>query len=172
MKTKLLSTLLVSVLLFIPIVSFGQAPNLGVTSSFALFTGTGAFDNTGASYVTGDIGSNVSPITGFPDPGTVVGQTHSIDAVSAQGSIDVNVAYGDLSAISVFTVIGTTMGNGQVLSPGVYSTGGASTLNGNLTLDAGGNANALFIIKIGGALSTSTFSNVILTGSASLCNVY
>jgi hypothetical protein len=31
---------------------------------------------------------------------------------------------------------------------------------------------ALFIIKIGGAFSTSAFSNVILINSASLCNVY
>jgi len=172
MKTKLLSVLITALLLLVPNVMFGQAPTLGVTSSFALFTGTGAFDNTGASYVTGDIGSNVSPITGFPNPGTVVGQTHQIDAVSAQASIDVNVAYGQLSGLSVFTVLGTTLGNGQTLNPGIYHTGAATTINGNLTLDGGGDPNALFIIKIGGALSTSTFSNVLLTGSASLCNVY
>ena len=156
----------------LPIVGFGQAPNLGVTSTFALFTGTGAFDNTGASYVTGDIGSNVSPITGFPNPGTVVGQTHQIDAVSAQASIDVNVAYGQLSGLSVFTVLGTTMGSGQVLTAGIYHTGAATTINGDLILDGEGNANALFIIRIGGALSTGTFSNIVLRNSASMCNVY
>ncbi|MDD2799109.1 MAG: ice-binding family protein [Bacteroidales bacterium] len=108
----------------------------------------------------------------FPNPGTVVGQTHEIDAVSAQASTDVNVAYGQLSGLSVFTVLGTTLGNGQTLNPGIYHTGAATTLNGTLTLDGGGDPNALFIIKIGGALSTSTFSNVVVTGSASLCNVY
>src|ERR1035437_9694434 len=111
MKTKLLMTLSFIVMLSLPIVGFGQAPNLGVTSGFALFTGTGAFDNTGVSYVTGDIGSNVSPITGFPNPGTVVGQTYQTDAISAQAAIDVNVAYGELSNLSVFTVLGTTMGS-------------------------------------------------------------
>ena len=156
----------------LPIVGFGQAPNLGVTSTFALFTGTGAFDNTGASYVTGDIGSNVSPITGFPNPGTVVGLTHEIDAVSAQASIDVNVAYGELSGLSVFTVLGTTMGSGQVLTAGIYHTGAATTINGDLILDGEGNTNALFIIKIGGALSTGTFTNIVLRNSASMCNVY
>jgi hypothetical protein len=156
----------------LPIVGFGQAPNLGVTSTFALFTGTGAFDNTGASYVTGDIGSNVSPITGFPIPGTVVGQTHQTDAVSAQASLDVNVAYGELSGLSVFTVLGTTMGSGQILTAGIYHTGAATTINGDLILDAAGNANALFIIRIGGALSTGTFTNIVLRNSASMCNVY
>ena len=172
MKTRLLSTLSAVLLFMLPIVGFGQAPNLGVTSTFALFTGTGAFDNTGASYVTGDIGSNVSPITGFPNPGTVVGQTHEIDAVSAQASIDVNVAYGELSGLSVFTVLGTTMGSGQVLTAGVYHTGAATTINGDLILDGEGNANALFIIRIGGALSTGTFTNIVLRNSASMCNVY
>ncbi len=172
MKTRLLSTLSAVLLFMLPIVGFGQAPNLGVTSTFALFTGTGAFDNTGASYVTGDIGSNVSPITGFPNPGTVVGQTHQIDAVSAQASIDVNVAYGQLSGLSVFTVLGTTMGSGQVLTAGIYHTGAATTINGDLILDGEGNANALFIIRIGGALSTGTLSNIVLRNSASMCNVY
>ena len=172
MKTRLLCTLSVLLLLLLPFVSFSQAPNLGVTSTFALFTGTGAFDNTGASVVTGDIGSNVSPITGFPNPGTVVGLTHEIDAVSAQASIDVNVAYGELSALSVFTVLGTTMGSGQVLTAGIYHTGAATTINGDLILNGQGNANALFIIKIGGALSTGTFTNIVLQNSASMCNVY
>jgi enoyl-CoA hydratase/carnithine racemase len=172
MKTKLLSTLSAVLLFMLPIVGFGQAPNLGVTSTFALFTGTGAFDNTGASYVTGDIGSNVSPITGFPNPGTVVGLSHQIDAVSAQASIDVNVAYGQLSELSVFTVLGTTMGSGQVLKSGIYHTGAATTINGDLILDGEGDANALFIIKIGGALSTGTFANIVLRNSASMCNVF
>jgi hypothetical protein len=172
MKTRLLCTLSAILLLMLPIVGFGQAPNLGVTSTFALFTGTGAFDNTGASYVTGDIGSNVSPITGFPNPGTVVGQTHQVDAVSAQGSIDVNVAYGQLSGLTVFTVLGTTMGSGQVLKAGIYHTGAATTINGDLILDGEGNANALFIIRIGGALSTGTSTNIVLRNSASMCNVY
>jgi hypothetical protein len=172
MKTRLLCTLSVLLLLLLPFVSFSQAPNLGVTSTFALFTGTGAFDNTGASVVTGDIGSNVSPITGFPNPGTVVGLTQQSNAISAQAAIDVNVAYGELSALSVFTTLGTTMGSGQVLTAGIYHTGAATTINGDLILNGEGNANALFIIKIGGALSTGTFANIVLQNSASMCNVY
>lgn len=50
--------------------------------------------------------------------------------------------------------------------------GGASSLTGDLILDGQGDPNALFIIKIDGALSTSSISSVVLTGSAEWCNVY
>ena len=40
--------------------------NLGVLSSFVMFTSAGAIANTGTSTVTGDIGSNAGAITGFP----------------------------------------------------------------------------------------------------------
>ncbi|NOU48290.1 MAG: DUF3494 domain-containing protein [Bacteroidales bacterium] len=171
MKTRLLLLLIGSILLLIPKLNFGQAPTLGTTSGFALFTAVGAFTNDGASYVTGDIGTNVGEFTGFP-PGTVVGEIHVADPVSVQAAIDVDVAYSALFATTCDVVIGTTLGNGQVLSPNVYCLGAASTLTGDLILDGQDNPDALFIIKIDGALSTSTYSNVILINSASLCNVY
>ena len=70
------------------------------------------------------------------------------------------------------TTIGITLGNNQTLKPKVYYIGAASTLTGNLILDAQGDSNALFIFKIGGALITATHTNVILINSASLKNVY
>jgi hypothetical protein len=39
--------------------------NLGILSAFALFTSSGAVENTGVSFVTGHVGSNVGAITGF-----------------------------------------------------------------------------------------------------------
>ena len=172
MKTKLLSALLLCALFLIPSVGFGQAPNLGATSSFALFTAAGSLDNTGASMVTGDVGTNVGAFTGFPDPGTVVGETHLADPVSVQAAIDVDVAYSYLFAKTCGPVLGTSLGSNQILKPNVYCLGGASTLNGDLFLDAEGNKDAIFIIKIDGALSTSSYANVILINSASSCNVY
>jgi hypothetical protein len=171
MKTRLLLLIIAGILLLIPKLDFGQAPTLGTTSGFALFTAVGAFSNDGASYVTGDIGTNVGEFTGFP-PGTVVGEIHVADPVSVQAAIDVDVAYSALFATTCDVVIGTTLGNGQVLSPNVYCLGAASFLTGDLILDGQGNPDALFIIKIDGALSTSTFSNIMLINSASSCNVY
>ena len=170
MKNKVLPILSAVILFLIANVNFGQtAPTLGTTSSFALFTAGGAFSVTGASSVTGNVGTNVGAFTGFP-PGSLVGQIHVADLVSAQAATDVAVAYSDLTQGG--TVIGVGLGNGQVLLPGVYQTGAASTLNGNLTLDGGGDPNALFIIRIGGAFATGASSTVSLINSASLCNVY
>jgi len=172
MNIRLLILLSAFLLFFMPNASIAQAPDLGVTSGFALFTAVGSFDNTGATVITGDAGTNVGAFTGFPIPGTIVGETHVADPVSVQAAIDVDVAYSYLFAKTCGLVLGTTLGDNQVLSPNVYCLGGASSLNGDLILDGQGNPNAIFIFKIDGALSTSTFANVILINSASMCNVY
>ena len=171
MRTILRNALMAVMLLLLPAVIFGQAPPLGSAASFAMFTAAGAFSNDGLTVVTGDIGTNVGAFAGFP-PGIVNGSIHVADPVTAQAAADVELAYGSFGAISCDLVLGTTMGNNQVLAPAVYCLGGASTLNGDLILDGGCNPDAFFIFKIDGALSTTSFSNVILTNSASLCNVY
>lgn len=172
MKKKLLLIITAATQLFFPNLNFGQAPNLGTASSFALFTAAGAFSNTMATtYVTGDVGTNVGAFTAFP-PGTVVGAIHLTDATSAQAATDVAVAYSDLFGRTCGTVLGVTLGSGQVLTPDVYCTGAASTLAGDLYLDAQGDPNALFIFQVNGAFAAGTFSKVILINSASLYNVY
>ncbi|QOW11665.1 T9SS type A sorting domain-containing protein [Kaistella flava (ex Peng et al. 2021)] len=170
--SKLLSTLVAAVLFLMPSVNFGQAPNLGSASSFALFTAAGAFNNTGAgTIVTGDVGTNVGAFNAFP-PGTLIGQKHHADLVSSQAAIDVAFAYGSVSTVTCGSVISTTMGSGQTLLPNVYCLGAASTINGDLILDGGGDPNSIFIFKIDGALATTVNSRVLLTNGASLCNVY
>jgi hypothetical protein len=172
MKNNLLSCFMIGIaLLCAPTKNFGQAPDLGAASSFALFTAAGAFNNLGITMVTGNIGTNVGAFTGFP-PGIVIGQIHVADAISAQAATDVANAYGYLSSLTCGQVIGTTLGNGQVLTPNIYCLGAASNLNGTLVLDGQGNPNAIFIFQIDGALSTSTFATVSLINSAQLCNVY
>ncbi len=172
MKRSLLQFMTILIILLVQMVSFGQAPDLGTASSFAVFTSTGAFTNVSAStHITGDIGTNVGIFTGFP-PGVVLGNIQVANALTAQVADDLAGAYTSLSSVSCGTVLTTTLGNGQLFTPGTYCHGAATTLAGTLTLDGGGNPNALFIIKIGGAFATSTFSNVVLINSASACNVY
>lgn len=156
----------------IPQVNFAQAPNLGTTANFSVFTAVGAVNNQGASVIIGDAGTHVGAFNGFP-PGIVIGQTHVADGVSAQAAADVEVAYNDLSAATCgATNIGTTFGNGLELNAGVYCVGAASTLNGTLTLNGQNNPNALFVFKINGALATETLSNIMLINGASWNNVY
>jgi hypothetical protein len=47
--------------------------NLGAISNYALFTGSGALSNTGTSTITGNIGTNLGPISGFETPTVVNG---------------------------------------------------------------------------------------------------
>ncbi len=171
MFKKFKHALTVYVLLSLPIIVNSQAPDLGATASFAMFTAAGAFSNDGNTVVTGDIGTNVGAFTGFP-PGIVIGAIHVADAISAQAATDVGTAYSDLVGLNCGMVLGTTLGGGQILTPNTYCLGAASVLNGDLVLDGECDPNALFIFQIDGALSTAVNSTVTLTNGASLCNVY
>jgi hypothetical protein len=172
MMYKLFKVLTVVTLLILPGRNFGQAPDLSAASDFAVFTAAGAFDVLGAStVVTGDVGTNVGQFTGFP-PGTLNGQIHVADEVTAAAAPDVLTAFAYLDGIDCGLVLTTPLGNGQVLTPNVYCLGDASTLNGDLTLDGQDDPNAYFIFQVNGAFATSTLTNVLLINSANLCNVY
>ena len=93
------------------------------------------------------------------------------NAASAQAATDVRAAYGALSAAPCGITTGAGLG-GQTLTPNTYCTGAAATLEGVLTLDGKGDANALFILNIGGALATGTAASVVLVNGATVENVY
>jgi hypothetical protein len=151
-------------------VTLGQAPNMGSDTSFALFTSAGAFGNTGSTAIWGDVGTHVGAYTGGQ---IVLGSVHVEDSVSEKAALDLQVAYTYMVGLSCDSIILSPLGGGMVLKPGrVYCLTTATALNGDLILDAEGNSNSIFIIKINGALSTSINSNVILQNAASACNVY
>ena len=172
MKKQLICALTAILLFIMPNVNFGQAPDLGVTSSFALFTASGAMTNEGASIVNGNIGTYVGAFTGFP-PGIVIGNIYTEgNSVSFQAAGDVDAAYTDLSERICTYTLGTPFGNGQTLTPGVHCIVTAAALQGELILDAEGDPDAIFIIKVNGALASSTNSSITLVNSACLDNVY
>ncbi len=171
MRSKLLLIITFVILISFSKLIFGQVPNLRSAFGFALFTSSGAFGNVGATNVTGNIGTNAGALTGFP-PGTIVGQMHVADSISVQAAADVDVAYNDFSALICDTVIGTTLGNNQVLTAKIYCLEAASIVTGDLILNGEGNSNAVFIFKINGAFSTDILSRVVLIDSASFLNVY
>jgi hypothetical protein len=151
----------------------GQAPvALGSAANFAVLAGSTVTNAAGATTVTGDLG--VSPgtaVTGFP-PGTVIGTTHAGDAAAAQAQMDLTTAFNDAAGRSVGAV--TVAGNlgGQTLTPGLYkSTSSLEISSGDLTLDAQGNANAVFIFQMASTLTTTAGRQVILSGSAKAANV-
>src|ERR1700722_5970999 len=153
MKSKLVLTILVSVsLVSSPDVTLAQTPNLGTAANFALFSSVGAVGNTGISQITGNVGTNSGPITGF---GNVNGVMHIADAATAQAVTDLQAAWLYLTTLTPTAVIGPVLGSGQTLFAGVYAGAAATSVVGALTFDAQGNPNAVFVITTGGALTTA-----------------
>ena len=146
-KTILHSIFYASVLIFYNSALKAQAPNLGAASSFGVFTAVGAFNNTGNTLIVGDAGTNVGA---YADSPTITGTLHVADATSADAATDLATAYSDLFNLTCDSVIGTTLGSNQILSPNIYCLGAASTLSGVLYLDAQNDSTALFIFQIDG----------------------
>jgi len=127
--------------------------------------------NTGPSLVTGDLG--VSPgtaITGFP-PGLVIGTQHAADAVALKAQTDLTTAYNDAAGRTPARSVPADIG-GQTLVRGVYKAAGPLGITGTVTLDAKGNANAVFIFQVGSTLITAPNSTVALINGAQPCNVF
>lgn len=156
---------------------FGASPalaqiSLGTAQSFGALAGS-TVTNTGTTTVTGNVGvSPGSSVTGFP-PGVVTGGTiHMNDALAVQAQNDLTTAYNSIVATPcTVDLTGQDLG-GLTLTPGVYCFSSSAQLTGNLTLNALGNPNALFIFKIGSTLTTASGSSVQVINSGSTCNVY
>ena len=145
-------------------------PGLGTADSFAVLGGS-TVTNTGSSTVNGDLGvSPGSAVTGFP-PGLVNGTIHAADAAAAQAQADLTIAYNSAAGQACNTdLTGQDLG-GLTLTAGVYCFSSSAQLTGAVTLDAQGDASAVFIFQIGSTLTTASNSSVLLNG-AQACNVF
>ncbi|MDP3557470.1 MAG: ice-binding family protein [Bacteroidota bacterium] len=157
-----------------PILNGPAAPVLGSAACYALFSTNGAVTNSGITYVTGDVGSNSGSTTGF-NPLFVTGTIHPIpDGSTAQCATDLLSAYNYVNTLShdIELLYPAQFGNNLVLTPHTYLLNAATVFTDSLYLNALGNANAVFVIKINGALTTSTYSKVKLINGAQSKNVY
>ena len=169
MKTNLFKTITAGILLFAPCVNFAQVINLGTAANFVLFSSNGSVSNTGISHLTGNVGTNSGSSTGF---GNVNGVMNDNNAASAQCFTDLLTAYNQINSIVPTFFPAPLLGNGQILTPGVYSIPSSATLNLDLNLDALGNSSAVFIIQIQGSFSTNASSKIKLVNGAKACNVF
>lgn len=151
----------------------GQAPiTLGAAGTFVVLAGS-TVTSTGPTSVTGDLG--VSPgtaVDGFP-PGIIVGAKHAGDPTSAQAIADLTTAYNEAAGRTLCPV--SVAGNigGQTLAPGLYkSTSSLAVSSGDLTLDAQGDGDAVFIFQMASTLTTTAGRQVMLIGGAKSTNVY
>lgn len=150
------------------------APILGAAECYSIFSTIGAVTNTGITNVIGDVGSNDGSATGY-DPLLVEGTIHLIpDPSTAVCASDLFVAYNYINTITpdIELLYPAQFGNSLVLTPHTYIMQGAATFIDTLYLNAQGNADAVFVIQINGALSTSTYSNLVLINGALAKNVY
>lgn len=168
----------------IPVQSTVQAAvNLQSTAGFAILAGS-LISNVPTSAVTGDVGLSPAArsfITGFGLT-EVTGTIYASDDVSPAGvpamltaaKGDLTTAYND-AADRTATDIVLLAGNigGLTLTPGLYKSSGSLEISsGDLTFDARGNANAVFIIQIASTLTTTSGRQVILSGGAKAANIF
>ncbi len=141
-------------------------------NSFGVLAGS-TVTSTGASAISGNVGvSPGSAVTGLLPAQVTNGTIHAADAVAGQAQSDLSVLYTVLSGRpTTQDLTGQDLG-GKILGPGVYHFDSIAPLTGTLTLDAGGDANAVFIFNIGSELITAAASTVMLQNGAQGGNVF
>lgn len=158
----------------IPIQKTSQATvELGGASNLAILAGS-AITNTGATSVTGNMAlSPGSSIGGFP-PGILVGVIHINNEIATQAKLDLTAAYNDAAGRTTTDMV-TLSGNigGLTLTPGLYkSTSSLAISSGDLTFDAKGNVDAVFIIQIASSFTVTSGRQVFLAGGAKASNIF
>ena len=159
-------------LLLFSTISFSQTLKFGTLSSFETYTGSGALVNAGE--VTGNAGTHNGIISGEGFGVDYSGTLYESDSVTFHSRIDLLRVYIHLSDIFVThpsTHI-AAFGFGEVITPGVYSIGAGGTLAGTITLDGGGDPDAVFIMKFEGAFTAGVGSNIILSNGTRAANVF
>ncbi|MGO9874961.1 MAG: ice-binding family protein [Acidimicrobiia bacterium] len=146
------------------------AVDLGTATSFSVLAGAG-ITNTGATTISGDVGSYATPSeTGFGTV-TVNGTNEDGDAVTQQAKTDLTTAYNTAAGATPFTNVAVELG-GTTLTPGVYRSPGTFGITGTLTLNTQGDPNAVFIFQTASTLISASDSNVVVLGGGSACNVF
>lgn len=147
--------------------------SLGNANSFAVLAGSGITIGgaVNTSAITGDIGTFPTvTITGIGNA-VLTGVNHAGDATTQLAKTDLTAAF-TLAGQATNTTTPTELGS-TTKFPGVYdSLDGTFGLTGTLTLDARGDANAVFIFKAASTLITAGASSVSLINGAQACNVY
>ena len=99
------------------------------------------------------------------------GTTQVANGVALQAKNDLVTAYNDAAGRSSTETVAADLA-GETLTPGVYTSASSLGLSGQLTLDAQGNPNAVFIFQAGSSLIVGSGSQVNLIGGAQACDVF
>jgi hypothetical protein len=149
--------------------------SLGAASGFSVLGGTNV-TCTAPGSVVGDVGVAPGSAVSYTNTNCVIAGAvpPETDAAAVLARADFLGAYAALKATTctdISTLASATITGPVTLFPGVYCTDTALTGAGELTLDAQGDANAVWIFNIGAALTGTNFS-VFVANGAQPCNVY
>jgi ice-binding like protein len=147
----------------------GRSVNLGSAAGFGVLAGQ-AVSNSGATTVNTNLGIwPGNTLTGAP---TVTGTTHLGDTTSQSAQGALTAAYNDAAGRAAGSTIAGDLG-GMTLAPGVRkSTSTLEITSADVTLDAGGNPDAVFIFQIASSLTVGVGRQVILSGGAQPANIF
>jgi len=145
---------------------------LGQAIDFAVLAGSG-ITNTGATTILGDVGTFPTPtITGFGTV-TLTGTNHGGDSITQAAKGDLLTAFNDAAGrLPTIIYAPITDLGGLVLAPGVHTDSSSFGITGTLTLDGGGNSNAVWIFQTGSTLVTATNSMLVLINGAQAGNIF
>ena len=146
------------------------AVGLGTADTFVVLAASGV-TNTGTTTLSGDLGAANGSVIGATDLVFTSGVNHNGDGVTLGAVADLETAYGAASQ-PVTVTVSADLG-GQELVPGVYFQASTMNLSGvALTLNAGGNPDAVWIFRAGSDLIVGPGASVNLTNGAQACNVF
>jgi|SRR5690554_3508 len=149
-----------------------NVPTSSITGNIGLSPAAGTF-LTGFSLVlppNGDAATSAE-VTGFLYASNYASPTPSV-LTTAKG--DLTIAYNDAAGRTATDMV-LLAGNigGLTLSPGLYKSSGSLEISsGDLTIDALGNPNAVFIIQIASTLDLTSGRKIILSGGALASNIF
>jgi uncharacterized repeat protein (TIGR02543 family) len=155
-----------------------QGINLRSAGDFVVLAGAGITNTGVTTRLKGDVGSfPTATITGL-DQTNVNGTLYTTASpIVDQAKQDLTKAFNDGQSRSTDAISLPGQLGGLTLVPGLYvnatSTGISGTgAQGILTLDAGGNPNAVWIFKMGSTLITDGGTSIVLAGGAQAKNIY
>jgi hypothetical protein len=163
---------------FEAIISGPPGVELGSAGNFAILAGTGVSNIGVSTIITGDVGSFPTSTMNGLLGGNVIGTLYMVaDPIVGTAKTDLTTAFNDAQGRSTDAISLPGQLGGLTLAPGLYvnaSTSGISGTgaNGILTLDAGGNPNAVWIFKMGSTLVTDAGTSIVLAGGAQAKNIY
>ena len=154
-----------------PAASVRTPVNLGSAAGFVVLAYT-QITNLGPTTLCGDLGLSPGSSAGGGYVLTCGGAAHVTDTTAANAKLDLTTAYNDAAGRTSPALVTGNLG-GKTYYPGLYkSTGSLEISSGNLTLDAQGNSNGVFIFQIASTLTTTPGRQVILAGGAKAANIY